>query len=64
MTVVEYEKWDSFVEPPSRCDDVEIILGESCVLLINSSVAGYIIFFWIEDANHRFKYLYEQIYFP
>ena len=25
MTTVEYEKWDSFVELPSRCDDVGII---------------------------------------
>jgi len=32
-----------FVEPPSRRDDVGIILEESCVLLINSSIAGSII---------------------
>ena len=40
-----YEKWDSFVEPSSRRDDVGIILGESCVLLISSSIAGSIILF-------------------
>jgi len=33
------------VEPPSRRDDDEIILGENCVLLINSFVAGSIILF-------------------
>jgi len=31
------------VEPPSRRDDVGIILGESCVLLINSFVVGSIV---------------------
>jgi len=35
-----------FMEPPSQCDDVGIILGESCVLLINSSIANAIIFFF------------------
>jgi len=44
MSAVEYEKRDSFVEQPSRHDDVEIILGESCVLLINSSIADSMIF--------------------
>ena len=33
------------MEPPSRRDDVGIILGENCVLLINSSVVGSIILF-------------------
>jgi len=42
---VEYLKLDSFMELPSRHDDVGIILGESCVLLIISSVAGSIILF-------------------
>jgi len=45
MTTVECEKLDSFVEPPSRRDDIGIILGKSCVLLINSSIAGSIILF-------------------
>ena len=30
MTAVEYDKWDSFVDPLSRRDDVGIILGELC----------------------------------
>ena len=33
------------MELPSQHDDIGIILGESCVLLINSSVAGSIILF-------------------
>jgi len=45
MTAVEYKKWDSFVEPPSQPDDFGIILGESCVFLINSSIVGSIILF-------------------
>jgi len=44
-TTVEYMKWDSFREPPSQHDDVRIILGESCVLLINTFVASFIILF-------------------
>jgi len=44
-TIVEYTKWDSFVELLSQRDDVGIILGESPVLLINSSVPGSILFF-------------------
>ena len=47
QTTLEYAKWDSFVEPPSQHDDVGIILGESCVLLINSSVAGFVVFFYL-----------------
>ena len=42
MTVVEDKERDSFVEPSSRRDDVGIILGESCVLLINSFIVGSI----------------------
>jgi len=45
MTAIEYEKSDSFGESSSRRDDVRIILGESFVLLINSSIAGSIILF-------------------
>ena len=45
MTAIECKKWDSIVEPPSRRDDVGIILGESCVLLINSSIVSSIILF-------------------
>ena len=41
-----------------------IILEESCVILINSSIVGSIILFWIEYVNHRFNYTYELIYFP
>ena len=33
------------MKPPSRRDDVGIILGEICVLLINSSIAGSIMLF-------------------
>ena len=53
------------MELSSRCDDVEIILVESCVLLTNPYVANSIIllFFLIEDVNHIFNYMYELIYF-
>ena len=63
-TIVEYMKWDFFVELPSRSDDVGIILKERFVLLINSSIASSTIPFWIEDVNHIFNYMYELIYFP
>jgi len=33
------------MESPSRRDYVGIILGESCVLLINASIAGSVILF-------------------
>ena len=70
MTAIEYEKSDSFVESSSRRDDVRIILGESFVLLINSSIAGSIILFiffsyvFIEKfilADSKYKVKPEQV---
>ena len=46
--------WDSFVEPSCWCDDVGIILGESCVLLISSSVAGSIMNVYHEKITFIF----------
>jgi len=51
------------VEPLSRSDDVGVTLGESCVLLTNSSIASSITLLLIEDVNHKFNYMYEQVYF-
>jgi len=35
--------------------------GESCVLLINSSIVVHDLFCWIKDVNHIFNYIYELI---
>ena len=63
MTAVEYDKWDSFVDPLSRRDDVGIILGELC--FVNQLFHSWFhnSFCWIEDVNHKFNYMYEQIFF-
>ena len=48
----------------SRQADVmtlEIFLGESCVLLINSSIVVHDFFCWIKDVNHKFNYMFELI---
>ena len=48
----------------SRQADVmtlEIFLGESCVLLINSSIVVHDFFCWIKDVNLRFNYIYELV---
>ena len=63
MTTVEYMKWDSFVEPPSWRDDVGIILGESCVLLTNSSIADSVILLLIWGCKSQI-YLYVRTNLP
>ena len=63
MTAVDDEEWDSFVEPSSRRDDIEIILGESCILLINSSIAGSIIILLIWGCKSQI-YLYVRTNLP
>ena len=63
MTVVEDKERDSFVEPSSRRDDVGIILGESCVLLINSSIAGFVILLLIWGCKSQI-YLYVRTNLP
>ncbi|KAL5149658.1 hypothetical protein HKD37_13G036436 [Glycine soja] len=35
--------------------------GESCVLLINSSIVVHDFFCWIKDVNHIFNYIYELV---
>ncbi|KAH1215332.1 hypothetical protein GmHk_13G036493 [Glycine max] len=35
--------------------------GESCVLLINSSIVVHVFFCWIKDVNHIFNYMFELI---
>ena len=44
-TTIDYMEWDILLESPSRRGDVGIILGDGCVLLINSSVTSSIILF-------------------
>ena len=63
MTTVEDEEWDSFVEPPSRRNDIEIILRESCLLLINSSIVGFVILLLIWGCKSQI-YLYVRTNLP
>jgi len=63
MTTVEDEEWDSFVEPPSQRNDIEIILRESCLLLINSSIVGFVILLLIWGCKSQI-YLYVRTNLP